>query len=146
MKQANRTRKLEAIFARRRRFLLVAALCVWGAIWARAVHLQVINRTTLSDVSDKQSDRKVRLVAPRGDIVDRKDRLLAINVGTESFFAYPNRETSASRLAAKFASVRKESSSRLASSWKRRNDQFTYVEITTSGEAAKHVNRQILLL
>lgn len=127
MGQGYRTRKLEATFARRRRLLVVVALCVWGAIWARAVHLQVINRTTLSDVAERQSDRRVRLVAPRGEILDARGHLLAKTVGTESFFAYPNRESSARQLALKFAPVLHANASRLRSHWEKRDDRFTWM-------------------
>ena len=127
MAQVSRKRRLEATFTRRRRLLVAVALCVWGAIWARAVHLQVFSRLELAGVAERQSGRKVRLVAPRGDIVDRQGRLLAINVGSESFFAYPNRETSASSLAAKFAPLLKTTSSRLSSKWEKRDDVFTWL-------------------
>jgi len=125
MVQGQRTRKLEATFARRRQLLLVVGLCVWGAIWARAFYLQVMNRTPLSDVADRQSDRVVRLAAPRGDIVDRRGRLLAINVERESFFGYPNRETSAQLLAAKFAPVIGSTPSHLAAAWEKRSGKYT---------------------
>jgi len=127
MVQGQRTRKLEATFARRRQLLLVAGLCVWGAIWARAFYLQVIDRTPLSDVADRQSDRVVRLGAPRGDIVDRRGRLLAIDVERESFFAYPNREISAQLLAAKFAPILGSRPALLAAAWERRSGTYTHL-------------------
>ena len=125
MVQGQRTRRLEAIFARRRQLLLIAGLCVWGAIWARAFFLQVINRIPLSDMAGEQSDRTVRLPAPRGDIVDRHGRLLAVSVEKESFAAYPNRETSAQVLASKFAPIVGEKSSLLATAWERRSGIYT---------------------
>jgi cell division protein FtsI (penicillin-binding protein 3) len=125
MVQGQRTRKLEATFARRRHLLLVVGMCVWGAIWARAFYLQVVSRTPLSDVADRQSDRVARLAAPRGDIVDRRGRLLAIDVERESFFAYPNRETSAQLLAAKFSSILGSRPSQLAAVWEQRSDTYT---------------------
>lgn len=127
MAQVNRKRRLEATFTRRRRLLVAAALCVWGAIWARAVQLQVVNGSELTDLSDRQSGRKVRLVAPRGDIVDRQGRLLAINIASESFFAYPNRESTVRTLATKFAPLLNTSQSRLLSQWRERDDRFTWM-------------------
>jgi cell division protein FtsI/penicillin-binding protein 2 len=127
MAQVSRKRRLEAIFNRRRRLLVVVALCVWGAIWARAAQLQLINRTTFTEASQRQSDRWVCLVAPRGDIVDRRGRLLALNLGTESFFAYPGRESSARLLAQRFAPYAGKNRLRLARQWDQRNDRFTWM-------------------
>ncbi len=125
MVQGQRTRQLEATFARRRRLLLVAGLCVWGAIWARAFYLQVINQTPLADMAGEQSDRTIRLPAPRGDIVDRRGRLLAVSVEKESFAAYPDRETSAQLLAAKFSPILGSPATSLAAAWGKRSGVFT---------------------
>lgn len=121
------TRRLEAVFTRRRRVLIAVAVCVWGALWLRAVQLQVIDRTTLADVAIRQSDRRVRLVAPRGEILDAQGRLLAINVGTQSFFAYPNRESSSRLLAAKFGPLSGDRIERLAERFEQRSDRFTWM-------------------
>jgi len=139
MAQVNRKRKLEATFTRRRRLLVAVALCVWGAIWARAVQLQVVNGSELTDRSVRQSDRRVRLVAPRGDIVDRQGRLLAINIASESFFAYPNRESSVRTLASKFAPILSTSRSRLSSQWKKRDDRFTWLIRRCDAQTAQRI-------
>ncbi|MEW5873675.1 MAG: penicillin-binding transpeptidase domain-containing protein [Candidatus Zixiibacteriota bacterium] len=127
MVHTTKTRKLEAVFTRRRHLLVAIAVCVWGVLWLRAVQLQLVNRTTLADVAIRQSDRKVRLVAPRGEILDARGRLLAINVGTESFFAYPNRESTARLLATKFAPLTGERVNRLAANFDERSDRFTWM-------------------
>ncbi len=139
MGQGFRTRQLEKTFARRRRLLIAVALCVWGAIWLRAFDLQVLNRASLSDVADRQSGRRVRLVAPRGEILDRRGRLLALNVGTESFFAYPGRESSAGALAAKFSTVCRTSSARLRREWSKRDNQFTWMVRRCDDNLAKRI-------
>lgn len=125
MVQGQRTRQLEATFARRRQLLLVAGLCVWGAIWARAFYLQVINQIPLADMAGDQSDRTIRLPAPRGDIVDRRGRLLAVSIEKESFAAYPDRETSAQLLAAKFAPILGSPATNLAAAWGKRSGTYT---------------------
>ncbi|GAB4325767.1 MAG: hypothetical protein Kow0074_19780 [Candidatus Zixiibacteriota bacterium] len=139
MGQGYRTRKIEKTFARRRRLLIVVALCVWGAIWLRAFDLQILNRATLSDVADRQSGRRVRLVAPRGEILDRRGRILALNVGTESFFAYPGRESSARDLAAKFATVCRTSSAQLRRKWSEREDKFTWMVRRCDEDLARRI-------
>lgn len=141
MGQGYRTRKIEKTFAHRRRLLIVVALCVWGAIWLRAFDLQILNRANLSDVADRQSGRHVRLVAPRGEILDRRGRILALNVGTESFFAYPGRESSARDLAAKFATVCRTSSARLRLEWSKREDKFTWMVRRCDEDLARRIRK-----
>ncbi len=139
MVQGQRTRQLEATFARRRRILLIAGCCVWGALWARTFFLQVISGAPLKDVAEKQTDRDVRLVAPRGHIVDARGHLLAISVGRESFFGYPNRETSARVLAARFAPIVGARTADLIATWEGRNNRYTVFARRCNDQAARDV-------
>jgi cell division protein FtsI (penicillin-binding protein 3) len=111
----------------RRQLLAAVVLLVWGAVWARAFQLQVIDRDDLAVTADRQSDRQIRITAPRGEILDREGRLLAANIERRSFFAYPDRETPAQVLAAKFAKVRGVSSRRLTHKLRERRDRFTWM-------------------
>ena len=127
---------LAVTFARRRRLLLVAGLCVWVAIWARALQLQVFHGDQLAALAENQSDRSVRIVAPRGEIIDRHGRLLAINVAKRSFFAYPDSETSVTTLARQFAPVRGETFHALATAWTPRSKKFTWMVHRATEESA----------
>ncbi|MBI3871911.1 MAG: penicillin-binding protein 2 [candidate division Zixibacteria bacterium] len=130
---------LAVAFVRRRRLLLGIGLCVWGAVWARALQLQIMGSTVLSALAEEQSDRRVCLAAPRGEIVDRQGRLLAINVAKRSFFAYPDRETPTDGLARHFASVRGQSFTGLSREWKKRHDRFTWMLRRCSATTAASV-------
>ncbi|HUU47074.1 MAG TPA: penicillin-binding transpeptidase domain-containing protein, partial [Acidobacteriota bacterium] len=124
---------------RRRRLLAAVVVCVWGVVWARAFQLQIVDRDQLATVGHRQSDREVRIAAPRGEIFDRAGRLLAINVSRRSFFAYPGRETSPQRLAAKFAAVCGVPSRTLARQWQTRRDRFTWLARRCSDRTAARV-------
>jgi len=134
-----RKASLAATFARRRRLLLAVGLCVWVVVWARALQLQVLRHDELSALALEQSDRRVRLSAPRGEIVDRQGRLLAISVATRSYFAYPDRETPLETLARRFAPVRSCSYRVLAREWAGRSDRFTWMARRCNAEAASRV-------
>jgi len=131
---------LARTFVRRRRLLLIAAVCVWGGVWARAFQLQVLHQSDLSLAAVEQSDRLVRLAAPRGDIVDSKGRHLALNVARRSYFAYPDRETSTATLALKFASVRGTNVQSLRSQWARRDDRFTWMIRRCDAQTASRID------
>src|SRR3990172_9003137 len=86
--EGTRRARLAVTFARRRQVLLLLALCIWGAVWARAIQLQVVADDQLRAVALQQSDRRVTMPTRRGEILDREGRLLAINVAAHSYFAY----------------------------------------------------------
>lgn len=133
--------QLAALYTRRRRVLLVLAVCVWGAVWARAFYLQIIHHDTLAAAAENQSVRSVQLAAPRGEILDRTGRLLAITVARRSYFAYPDRESSVTTLARKFASIRKVSARQLRRSWSQRRDRFTWMARRCDAKTAARINR-----
>jgi cell division protein FtsI (penicillin-binding protein 3) len=139
--QGARKVRLAVTFARRRRVILVIAVCVWGAVWARAIQLQLVANDQLRVEAMQQSDRRVTLPAPRGEMVDREGCLLAINVAARSYFAYPQRESSADQLAARFASVRGSSTRSLAGEWRERDNKFTWMVRRCSAEASDQIDR-----
>src|SRR5262249_5819876 len=72
---------------------VVAAACfgVWTAgIEAKLVYLQVYRHADLVVRASKQQMRTIDLPAKRGDIVDRKGRVLATSVDAESIYAVPS--------------------------------------------------------
>ena len=67
----------------------IVALWVVG-IEARLVHLQVYRHQDLVTRASRQQTNKIEAPAERGDIVDRKGRVLATSVDTDSIYADPS--------------------------------------------------------
>ena len=76
----------------KRRVLVVAAgLALWSAgIEARLVFLQVVDRADLAALANKQTMRTIDAPAMRGDIVDRRGRVLATSVDADTIYAVPS--------------------------------------------------------
>jgi cell division protein FtsI (penicillin-binding protein 3) len=75
---------------RARLLVCAAALGVWTAgIEARLVYLQVFEHADLMTRADRQQTRTLFPPAKRGEIVDRKGRLLAYSVDADSIAAVP---------------------------------------------------------
>ncbi len=76
---------------RRRAIVVAASLAVWAAgIEARLVYLQVIRHADLTARAEKQHLRTIDAPAMRGDIVDRRGRLLATSVDADTIYAVPS--------------------------------------------------------
>src|SRR6516165_8346993 len=75
----------------RARLLVCAALLgVWTtAIEARLVYLQVFDHADLLQRADRQQNRTVQPPAKRGEIFDRKGRVLAYSVDADTIAAVP---------------------------------------------------------
>jgi cell division protein FtsI (penicillin-binding protein 3) len=75
---------------RARLLVCAAALTIWTTgIEARLVYLQVIAHADLLARADRQQNRTVYPPAKRGDIFDRKGRLLAYSVDADTVAAVP---------------------------------------------------------
>ena len=75
---------------RSRLLVCAAVLGLWTAgIEARLVYLQVIDHADLMTRADRQQTRTANPPAKRGEIVDRKGRLLAYSVDADSIAAVP---------------------------------------------------------
>ncbi len=86
-----------------KRRLVVAAvgLVLWaGAIEARLVYLQVLRNGELSARAERQQMRTVAAPAKRGEILDRRGRVLAYSVDADSIYAVPSEIEDAHRAAA----------------------------------------------
>jgi cell division protein FtsI/penicillin-binding protein 2 len=73
--------------------LVVAAsgLLLWtAAIEARLVYLQVVRHADLSARAERQQMRTIPSPAKRGEILDRRGRVLAYSVDAESIYAVPS--------------------------------------------------------
>jgi cell division protein FtsI (penicillin-binding protein 3) len=87
----------------RRRILIVAgALAVWvTGIEARLVYLQVFEKADLMARAERQQERTQSAPAKRGDILDRRGRVMATSVDADTIFAVPNEIDDAPDAAAK---------------------------------------------
>lgn len=91
---------------RARLFVCAAALALWTAgIEARLVYLQVVQHADLMARADRQQMRTVVPPAKRGDIFDRKGRLLAYSVDADTIAAVPTEIDDANDVAAKVCSA-----------------------------------------
>ncbi len=76
---------------KRRTIVVAVALALWViGIEARLVFLQVIRHADLVARAEKQYTRTIPTPAKRGDIVDRKGRVLATSVDTDTIYAVPS--------------------------------------------------------
>jgi cell division protein FtsI (penicillin-binding protein 3) len=76
---------------RRRTIVVAAVLGVWAAgIECRLVFLQLIRHGDLVARATRQQMRTVDAAAKRGDILDRKGRVLATSVDADSIYAVPS--------------------------------------------------------
>jgi cell division protein FtsI (penicillin-binding protein 3) len=66
-------------------------LFLFAAIFARAVHLQIIMGPQLKKMAMKQHRKTLNLQSKRGDIFDRNSKELAVSVEVDSVFAQPNK-------------------------------------------------------
>src|SRR6185437_838188 len=75
----------------RRRVLATAvAFALWATgIEARLVYLQVVHHADLVARAERQQLRTIPAPAKRGDILDRKGRVLATSVDADSVYAVP---------------------------------------------------------
>ena len=75
---------------RRRAAVAATAFLLWSAaIEARLVFLQVIQHDELSARAERQQSRTIESSAKRGEIVDRRGRVLAYSVDAETVYAVP---------------------------------------------------------
>src|SRR5262249_11782118 len=75
---------------RRRIGTVVCVLGLWVAgIEARLVYLQVVSHADLLARAERQQKRTQDMPAKRGDILDRRGRVLATSVDADSIYAVP---------------------------------------------------------
>ncbi|MGC4085705.1 MAG: penicillin-binding protein 2 [Vicinamibacterales bacterium] len=79
-------------FTLRRRVVFASAVfALWAvAILTRLVYLQVIEHAEMVDLAQRQQMQTRGLAAKRGDIVDRKGRVLATTVDADTIYAVPS--------------------------------------------------------
>ena len=84
---------------RQRLVIIAVALVLWTAgIQARLFVLQVVERDEMVARAERQQRRTVTAPAKRGEILDRKGRVLAVSVDTDSIYAVPSEIDQPSRV------------------------------------------------
>src|SRR6266513_750771 len=75
---------------RRRLFIVAGLFTFWIAgIEAKLVYLQIYDRADLVARAERQQERTQPSPAKRGDIVDRRGRVLATSVDADTIYAVP---------------------------------------------------------
>ncbi len=116
-----------------RRLLVAAAvLAAWSVgIEARLIYLQVINHEDLVTRAARQHMRTITAPAKRGEIVDRRGRLLAYSVDADTIYAVPHEIADPARTAAALCGALDDCSTRDCAELAERlsgDKQFQYVK------------------
>jgi cell division protein FtsI (penicillin-binding protein 3) len=128
----------------RRRVVIAAAIFgVWAlVIEVRLVILQVVEREELVERADRQQNLTRPLAAKRGDIVDRKGRVLATSVDADTIFAVPSaiddEEKTIRQLCSAFGDCTNKERQDLRERLKRQK-HFAYVRRQVSQDVAARV-------
>jgi cell division protein FtsI (penicillin-binding protein 3) len=75
---------------RRTTVAAIVMACWAGAIESRLVYLQVIDHADLVDRAERQQQQTVKTPAKRGEILDRRGRVLATSVDADTIYAVPS--------------------------------------------------------
>src|SRR4051812_6845665 len=129
---------------RSRLFACAVMLGLWtSAIEARLVYLQVIAHADLLARADRQQNRTVFPPAKRGEIFDRKGRLLAYSVDADTIAAVPGDIDDAGDVVAQVCRALDECNAErrqgMAKNLGRRGASFAYLARQVSPEEARRV-------
>jgi len=89
----------------RRYVTVVLLLCGFGVVLFRLVNLQVLQAAELTVKADRQHQKTVSLEGARGAIVDRREKVLAMNLEVPSVFGVPTALDSPAKTARSLSSV-----------------------------------------
>jgi cell division protein FtsI (penicillin-binding protein 3) len=128
----------------RQRVLAVAVLlAVWvTGIEAKLVYLQVFKRADLAARAERQQERTQASPAKRGDILDRRGRVLATSVDTDTIYAVPTEIDDAATAARKLCDALGDCDGRERQSIADRLSQhkaFAYVRRQVAPDQARRV-------
>src|SRR6185503_3369968 len=111
------------------------ALTVWvGAIEARLIYLQIFDHADLVARAERQQMRTQPVPPKRGDILDRRGRVLATSVDADSIIAVPTDIGDAAGTAAKLCEALADCASK---------DQQALAERFRQQKAFAYVRRQV---
>jgi cell division protein FtsI (penicillin-binding protein 3) len=130
---------------KRRSLVAAGALLLWvAAIEGRLIHLQVFRHADLAARAEQQQMRTRIVPAKRGDILDRRGRVLATSADADSIYAVPSDLTEPPAIvAAALCTALRDCSSRehqgLIERLGRPRDHFEWVRRQVSPEVAARV-------
>jgi cell division protein FtsI (penicillin-binding protein 3) len=128
---------------KRRTLIGAMAFLLWAVgIEARLVYLQVYRHADLVARADRQQMRTITAPAKRGDILDRKGRVLATSVDADSVYAVPSDVTDVDEVVEKLCDAFGDCASRERQALADRLRQqraFAYVRRQVSPEEARRI-------
>jgi len=93
-------------YSRRRARVFAAVLILWGAaLLGRLVQVQLAQGDKYRARADRQQQRRIKLAPPRGSILDREGRELAVSMECSSVFAIPEEVSNPRAAARRLASL-----------------------------------------
>jgi cell division protein FtsI (penicillin-binding protein 3) len=114
--------------SRGRVYFLIGLLCLaWGVIVARLVHIQLAHGDEYFRIASRQTNGEIVVPAERGGIFDDKGRAFAGNIARRSFFAYPQNDQDAARIADEMAPLMGLPAKQLHKTLAARIDAFTWL-------------------
>jgi cell division protein FtsI (penicillin-binding protein 3) len=128
---------------KRRVTVTAGLLALWAVgIEARLVYLQVIDRADLVKRAERQQMQTIPLAAKRGDIVDRRGRVLATSVDADTVYAVPSAIDDEAAVVAKlcgaFGDCTKSDRQELVDRLKRQRN-FAYIRRQVSPEESQRI-------
>src|SRR3982750_693483 len=128
---------------KRRVFAVTVALALWTiGIEARLVFLQVVRHADLVSRAERQRERTQASPAKRGDILDRRGRVLATSVDADTIYAVPNEIDDPPGAARKLCTALADCDARERQSLTERLSQrkaFSYVRRQVAPDQARRV-------
>jgi cell division protein FtsI (penicillin-binding protein 3) len=128
---------------RQRVAIVAVTTAVWvGCIEARLVYLQIFKRTDLVARAERQQMRTQAVPPKRGDILDRRGRILATSVDADSIYAVPTEIANAEDAAKKLCAALEDCTARERQNLIDRLGQqkaFAYVRRQIAPDQAKRV-------
>jgi cell division protein FtsI/penicillin-binding protein 2 len=128
---------------KRRMAILAVLLGLWVAgIEAKLVYLQVFDRADLAARAERQQERTLPSPAKRGDILDRRGRVLATSVDADTIYAVPTEIDNAADAAKKICDALRDCDAKDRQSIADRLGQrraFAYVRRQVAPDQAERV-------
>jgi cell division protein FtsI (penicillin-binding protein 3) len=129
---------------KRRTLVAAATLVVWAVgIEGRLAYLQIVRHRDLVTRAEQQQHRRREIPAKRGDIVDRRGRVLATSADTDSIYVDPSEISDPSAVAAGLCAALGDCSAKerqtLLERLHRHGDQFEWVRRQVSPDVARRV-------
>ncbi len=115
--------------------LLLAGIC------AKAIHVQIVHGTWLSDKALRQYQKSFETVGQRGTIFDAKGRELAVSINLTSIAAYPARIKDKKATAAALAGILKMDRRQLTARLTQKNKPFIWLKRHVNPRKAETVKK-----